>query len=129
MLHCCDLGSQRNSNTDPSPQLHACRSQVFCKKQKSTTARLPVTNFLQKSKKNQQRVRGSRVTGDGALLRRGIPEHNKKQSCGVTRACPLLRATCKFPYSIKENNVTETRPLLHVTQAPPLRRFAIDSRA
>ena len=85
--------------------------------------------FSTKSKNAQPRARGSRVTGDGALLRRGIPEHNKKQSCGVTRACPLLRATCKFPYSIKENNVTETRPLLHVTQAPPLRRFAIDSRA
>ena len=61
---------------------------------KSATARLPVKKFLQKVKKgqpracrsqifykkqkNQRRARGSRVTGDGALLRRGIPEHNKK---------------------------------------------------
>ena len=44
----------------------------------------------------------------------GYPNAIKKQSCGVTRACPLLRATRKIPYSIKENNVTENRPLLHI---------------
>ncbi|MBQ1233836.1 MAG: hypothetical protein IIX86_09930 [Clostridia bacterium] len=48
------------------------------KKQKRATARLPVTNFLQKSKKEQQCARGSRLGGGGALLRRGMPERNKK---------------------------------------------------
>ena len=39
--------------------------------------------FSAKKQKNQQRVRGSRVTGDGALLRRGMPEHNKKTNLAV----------------------------------------------
>ena len=50
MLHCCDLRSQRNSNTDPSPQLHACRSKIFYKKQKCATT-LADHKFSAKSKK------------------------------------------------------------------------------
>jgi hypothetical protein len=69
--------------------------------------------FSAKKQKNQQRARGSRLGGGGALLRRGMPERNKKQSCGVTRVCPLLRATREIPYSIRNNNVTENRPLCH----------------
>ena len=34
--------------------------------------------FSAKKQKNQQRARGSRVTGDGALLRRGMTERNRK---------------------------------------------------
>ena len=77
--------------------MRACRSKIFYKKQKCATARSGIACNR----------------GRSIVTPRDARTQQKNQSCGVARACPLLRETRKIPYNIRENNVTENRPLLH----------------
>ncbi|MBQ7379286.1 MAG: hypothetical protein IJW70_06350 [Clostridia bacterium] len=64
--------------------LNACKSatldkiHLVCYNEEKQTVK-----FAQKANKFHQRVRGSRVTGDGALLRRATPEHDTKTATAV----------------------------------------------
>ena len=81
------------------------------------TAQAPcLTTFLLYAIMKKARRRGNQgcvLAGTEHCYAAGYPNATKNQSCGVTRACPPLRATRKIPYNIRENNVTENRPLLH----------------